>query len=50
MTESITGNMTEEYASLRSNVSLLGQLLGKSISEHLGEEFFSKNRKYSSTF
>ncbi|HIP76194.1 MAG TPA: phosphoenolpyruvate carboxylase, partial [Psychromonas hadalis] len=34
--------MVEEYASLRSNVSLLGQLLGKSISEHLGDEFLAK--------
>ena len=34
--------MTEEYANLRGNVSLLGQLLGKSISEHLGEEFLDK--------
>jgi phosphoenolpyruvate carboxylase len=42
MTESMMENMTDEYASLRSNVSLLGQLLGKSISEHLGEEFLGK--------
>ncbi|MCG6201847.1 phosphoenolpyruvate carboxylase [Psychromonas antarctica] len=34
--------MTEQYANLRSNVSLLGQLLGKSISEHLGDEFLTK--------
>jgi len=34
--------MTEQYANLRSNVSLLGQLLGKSIGEHLGEEFLDK--------
>jgi phosphoenolpyruvate carboxylase len=34
--------MTEEYANLRSNVGLLGQLLGKSIGEHLGEEFLDK--------
>jgi len=38
----MTENMVEEYASLRSNVSLLGQLLGKSISEHLGDEFLAK--------
>jgi len=34
--------MTEQYANLRSNVSLLGQLLGKSISDHLGESFLEK--------
>jgi phosphoenolpyruvate carboxylase len=34
--------MTEQYANLRSNVSLLGQLLGKSISDHLGEAFLDK--------
>ncbi len=34
--------MTEQYANLRSNVNLLGQLLGKSIAEHLGEEFLDK--------
>lgn len=34
--------MTEKYANLRGNVSLLGQLLGKSISDHLGESFLEK--------
>ncbi|WP_022942648.1 phosphoenolpyruvate carboxylase [Psychromonas hadalis] len=34
--------MTEQYANLRGNVNLLGQLLGKSISEHLGTEFLDK--------
>ena len=34
--------MTEEYADLRSNVSMLGQLLGKNMGEHLGEEFLDK--------
>ncbi|PKF60901.1 phosphoenolpyruvate carboxylase [Psychromonas sp. psych-6C06] len=34
--------MTEEYANLRGNVSLLGQLLGKSIGDHLGAEFLDK--------
>ena len=34
--------MTEKYANLRSNVSLLGQLLGNSISDHLGEAFLEK--------
>ena len=34
--------MTEQYANLRSNVGLLGQLLGKSIGEHLGDEFLEK--------
>jgi phosphoenolpyruvate carboxylase len=34
--------MTEKYANLRSNVGLLGQLLGKSISDHLGEDFLAK--------
>ncbi|RBW45142.1 phosphoenolpyruvate carboxylase [Psychromonas sp. B3M02] len=34
--------MTETYANLRSNVGLLGQLLGKSISDHLGEAFLEK--------
>jgi phosphoenolpyruvate carboxylase len=34
--------MTEQYANLRSNVSLLGQLLDKTIGEHLGNEFLEK--------
>ncbi|WP_019615923.1 phosphoenolpyruvate carboxylase [Psychromonas ossibalaenae] len=34
--------MTEQYANLRSNVGLLGQLLGKSIGEHLGKDFLDK--------
>ena len=34
--------MTEKYANLRGNVGLLGQLLGKSISDHLGESFLEK--------
>jgi phosphoenolpyruvate carboxylase len=34
--------MAEQYANLRSNVSLLGQLLDKTIGEHLGEEFLEK--------
>ncbi|MDN2665040.1 phosphoenolpyruvate carboxylase [Psychromonas sp. 14N.309.X.WAT.B.A12] len=34
--------MTETYANLRGNVGLLGQLLGKSISDHLGEPFLEK--------
>ncbi|MGB5445770.1 MAG: phosphoenolpyruvate carboxylase, partial [Psychromonas sp.] len=34
--------MTEEYSNLRGNVSLLGQLLGKSIGSHLGEAFLDK--------
>ncbi|MDA7745782.1 phosphoenolpyruvate carboxylase [Psychromonas sp.] len=34
--------MTEQYANLRGNVGLLGQLLGKSISDHLGESFLEK--------
>ena len=34
--------MTEQYANLRSNVSLLGQLLDKSIGDHLGDEFLEK--------
>lgn len=34
--------MTEQYANLRSNVGLLGKLLGKSIGEHLGKEFLEK--------
>ena len=34
--------MTEEYTDLRSNVSMLGQLLGKNMGEHLGEEFLDK--------
>ncbi|MEI6897201.1 MAG: phosphoenolpyruvate carboxylase [Psychromonas sp.] len=37
--------MTEQYTNLRSNVGLLGQLLGKSISEHLGKEFLDKIEK-----
>jgi phosphoenolpyruvate carboxylase len=34
--------MTEQYANLRGNVGLLGQLLGKSISDHLGKPFLEK--------
>jgi phosphoenolpyruvate carboxylase len=34
--------MTEQYANLRGNVNLLGQLLGKSISDNLGPEFLDK--------
>ncbi len=34
--------MTEQYADLRSNVSLLGQLLDKTIGDHLGDEFLKK--------
>ena len=34
--------MAEQYAKLRSNVSLLGQLLDKTIGEHLGDEFLEK--------
>ncbi|RJG42745.1 phosphoenolpyruvate carboxylase [Motilimonas pumila] len=34
--------MNDKYAALRSNVSMLGQLLGQSISNHLGEEFLEK--------
>ena len=34
--------MTEQYANLRGNVGLLGQLLGKSISDHLGNPFLEK--------
>ncbi len=34
--------MNDKYAALRSNVGLLGQLLGQTISNHLGEEFLEK--------
>jgi len=34
--------MNDKYAALRGNVGLLGQLLGKSIKDHLGEEFLEK--------
>ena len=34
--------MNEKYAALRANVSLLGQLLGKSIMEHKGQPFLDK--------
>ena len=34
--------MHEKYAALRGNVGLLGQLLGKTIKDHLGEEFLAK--------
>lgn len=34
--------MTEQYADLRNNVSLLGQLLDKTIGDHLGDEFLKK--------
>ncbi len=34
--------MTDIYSALRSNVNLLGQLLGRTIKNHLGERFFEK--------
>ncbi|MCE2594338.1 phosphoenolpyruvate carboxylase [Motilimonas cestriensis] len=34
--------MNDKYAALRSNVGLLGQLLGQTISNHLGAEFLDK--------
>ena len=34
--------MHEKYAALRGNVGLLGQLLGKTIKDHLGDEFLAK--------
>lgn len=34
--------MHEKYAALRGNVGLLGQLLGKTIKDHLGEAFLAK--------
>lgn len=34
--------MHEKYAALRGNVGLLGQLLGKTIKDHLGEGFLAK--------
>ena len=34
--------MSDMYAALRGNVGMLGQLLGKTIKEHLGEEFLGK--------
>ncbi len=34
--------MNDKYAALRGNVGLLGQLLGKTIKEHMGEEFLDK--------
>ncbi len=34
--------MNDMYAALRGNVGMLGQLLGKTIKEHLGEEFLEK--------
>lgn len=34
--------MNDMYAALRGNVGMLGQLLGKTIKEHLGEEFLDK--------
>ncbi|EDM65177.1 phosphoenolpyruvate carboxylase [Moritella sp. PE36] len=34
--------MSDKYAALRSNVGLLGQVLGNTIKDHLGEEFLDK--------
>ncbi len=34
--------MHEKYAALRGNVGLLGQLLGKTIKDHLGDAFLAK--------
>ncbi len=34
--------MSDMYAALRGNVGMLGQLLGKTIKEHLGDEFLGK--------
>lgn len=34
--------MSDMYTALRGNVGMLGQLLGKTIKEHLGEEFLDK--------
>ncbi len=34
--------MTIDYSSLRSNVGMLGQILGNTISEHLGTDFLNK--------
>ena len=34
--------MHEKYAALRGNVGLLGQLLGKTIKDHLGDDFLAK--------
>ena len=34
--------MNEKYAALRANVSMLGQLLGKSIKDHQGQVFLDK--------
>ena len=34
--------MSEMYAALRGNVGMLGQLLGKTIKEHLGDQFLDK--------
>lgn len=34
--------MSDKYSALRSNVSLLGQILGSTIKDHLGDEFLGK--------
>ena len=34
--------MSDKYAALRSNVGLLGQILGSTIKDHLGDAFLSK--------
>ena len=34
--------MSDKYAALRSNVGLLGQILGNTIKDHLGSEFLGK--------
>ena len=40
--EIMTENMNQEYAALRGNVGLLGQILGDTIGEHLGDDFLNK--------
>ncbi|WP_163932187.1 phosphoenolpyruvate carboxylase [Paraferrimonas sp. SM1919] len=34
--------MTEAYAALKSNVNIMGQILGDTMKEHLGQEFLDK--------
>ena len=39
MAGNVADNVTDMYASLRSNVSMLGQILGDTMRTHLGDSF-----------
>lgn len=42
MAGNVADNVTDMYASLRSNVSMLGQILGDTMRTHLGDSFLEK--------